>query len=202
MFVKSRHMSDSFSAEHNPNDSEVNVEFEGRTIIIVLVGKAILFYVLPLVMGVVYQSQCKVQEMIPRFLMILGIKGIGENFLICILMFILLFILRQRSELDRRKIFDRFKLIAYSICIISNIAWVIAGCVWTFGVKNRVQFDDVENVNYCHPTLYQYAFVWCILWLIYIFMAFVICIPCIRILQWKLTDIWKELNPVQHNLKL
>ena len=195
-------MSDSFSAEHNPNGLEVNVEFEGRTTIIVLVGKAILFFVLPLVMGVVYQSQCKVQEMIPRFLMILGIKGISENFLMCILMFILLFILRQRSELDRRKICDRFILIAFSICVISNIAWVIVGCVWTFSVKNRVQFDNVENVNYCHPTLYQYAFVWCILWLIYIFMAIVICLPCLYKIQWKLIDIQKEINPVRHILKL
>ena len=111
--------------------------------------------------------------MIPRFLMILGIKGIGENVIICIVLSIVMFIYREQSEPDRRKILNRLELILFPICAVSNTAWVITGCVWTFGVKNRVQSDDIESANYCHYKLQQ-----------------------------NLIKLNKRINPVQHTILL
>jgi len=47
-----------------------------------------------------------------------------------------------------------------------------------FGAKNRVNMNDTRSADYCHPTLYQFAF-W-ILIITYILMVVSCCISCFR----------------------
>lgn len=36
--------------------------------------------------------------------------------------------------------------------------WFILGCIWTFGVRSQVQFNNPSLPNYCQPTLYKWTF--------------------------------------------
>jgi hypothetical protein len=46
-----------------------------------------------------------------------------------------------------------------SICItLFMLCWFIAGCIWIFGVWNKVEYDLVTDPDFCQPILYRVAF--------------------------------------------
>lgn len=51
--------------------------------------------------------------------------------------------------------------------VIFLFGWFIAGCIWVFGAWDRVQYNDPEEANYCHPTVYRVTFWLLILSIIY-----------------------------------
>ncbi len=57
--------------------------------------------------------------------------------------------------------------------------WIILkGNVWVFGAKTTVTFDNEQSPNYCHKTLYEFAF-WIII-ITYILMVVSCCLSCCR----------------------
>ncbi|UJR12161.1 hypothetical protein I4U23_016338 [Adineta vaga] len=109
-------------------------------------------------------------------------------------------ILRKHSELDRYKHINLVQTIWLMIGCMCTLIWCIIGSVWTFDVKNQVQFNDIHKPNYCHPGPYWYAFVLCILWYFYVIIA-IICIPYLW--KWKKKQIEKDKreNPLYFNIK-
>ncbi len=131
--------------------------------------------------------------------MVLGIETIVENLLLSIALLIVMIVLRRRSELARHKTLELVRNIVSWIGIGCTLAWFIAGSVWTFSVKNQVEFDDFQKSNYCHPAPYWCAFVLCVLWYSYLFLA-ILCIPCIWKCQKNLIEDQNKFNPVQYSV--
>ncbi len=189
-----------FSTEYDPNWGKPDSKKLFGSAIIILAVKSVLFGVPPLIIGIIYQSQCQVQEWIPRFLMVLGIETIAENLLLSIAFVIMMIVLREQSEVARHKALELVKTIGSGIAVVCSLAWYIAGSVWTFSVKNQVEFDDSQKSNYCHPAPYWFAFVFCVLWYLYFFVA-ILCIPCIWKYQKNLQQSQSKFNPVQLSVK-
>ncbi|CAF1261031.1 unnamed protein product [Adineta ricciae] len=164
------------------------------TAFITMVVKSILFAIPPLIMGIVYRSQCQVQEWIPRFLMVLGVECIVENICLLIAMVIIMFVQRKKSKAEIYKQQKLSMAVWAGIGTICTLAWYIAGSVWVYGVKNRVQFDDAQSPNYCHPGVYWYTFVWCILWYAYLPIA-ISCFPYMYKSEKNLVESEQMFNP-------
>ena len=132
---------------------------------------AVLFSVPMLVIGVVYKSQCPAQEWIPRFMIV---QGAVACFSIVSVIFLTLMIIKGPETISS---YVSMIYIIYNICeMLFTFAWFIAGSVWTFSIKNRVQFINPNDQNYCHKTVYQYAFAVLIIGYIIIFLR--CCCQC------------------------
>jgi hypothetical protein len=68
--------------------------------------------------------------------------------------------------------------IVTTLLAIFMFIWYILGCVWVFGVHNRVQYDDILQPEYCHPVLYKTAFA--LLIIITVWFVIYCCTSCIR----------------------
>ncbi|CAF0947484.1 unnamed protein product [Adineta ricciae] len=179
---------------YDPNWGILDSKDDIRIPFIIMVVKSILFAIPPLIMGIVYRSQCQVQEWIPRFLMVLGVECIVENICLLITMVIITFVQRKKPKADIYKQRKLSMIVWAGIGTICTFAWYIAGSVWVYSVKNRVQFDDAQSPNYCHPGVYWYTFVWCILWYAYLLIA-ISCIPCIYKFVKDQVEVEKMCNP-------
>lgn len=145
----------------------------------------ILFYfilclVLKLIIGWRYADQCSVSWRIPHYLVIAGVVE-----LVVIGLSVVNIVLKMRGifEADNRTPIGKYltKGIA-AILIVLNIfifGWLIAGCVWIFGVWGKVQYNNPDQSNYCASTLYRFAF-WLLL-LSVLYHLFTCCSTCTQL---------------------
>ncbi|KAK3099398.1 hypothetical protein FSP39_003814 [Pinctada imbricata] len=120
------------------------------------------------VMGAIYKDDCPIQRYIPIYLIVGGSFGILKN----------LTSLGQKAKNDRDEEGDEKNMKSNPYDVVLNLflfAWFIAGNVWVYQIRGAVS-SDITSVNYCHPTLYAYAF-----WLItsvYILLGTTCCCVC------------------------
>jgi hypothetical protein len=117
--------------------------------------------VLKLIIGHYYRDQCPIQPKIPLFLFIGGIVGI-----ICILfpMIINVLALIQRMKAKKRgeggkSTLTRILSIVTVLLSAFLFIWLICGAIWTFGIYNKVSYDETNQWNYCHKTLYRFTII-------------------------------------------
>ncbi|CAF0860614.1 unnamed protein product [Rotaria sordida] len=134
--------------------------------------------ILELAIGIAYQDQCSVNPNIPRYLIVTGACG---------LMVIALTIMIVGSFVCCVKQ-DTIAGSCITTCIIAMLiiiiflmslflfVWFIVGNVWIFGAQNIVDFRNEQSSNYCHSTLYNFAF-W-ILIITYIMTVVCCCLSC------------------------
>lgn len=91
------------STEYDPNWGKPAATEVSWIITITMVVKSVIFGLPPLIVGVLYQSKCQIQEWIPRFLIVLGAEMFIENFSMIIAFCILMAVLRKQSEVKRQK---------------------------------------------------------------------------------------------------
>jgi len=125
----------------------------------------------------------------------LGLEDIAETFLVIIVLLILMVVLRKRSEPDRHKAMDTVKNIKSWVGTAFGLAWYVAGSVWTFSVKSRVQFDNFQKPDYCHSTPYWCAFVLCVIWYCHIPIAVLLAL-CSRKIMKGMAKSNNIINPV------
>jgi hypothetical protein len=132
-----------------------------------------------LAVGVHYRDwrYCPIEPRISRFLIVGG----AVSFVWIILTIIL-------SVMTMFLAYTRWMIAVICVVILSvitivgqifSIIWLIVGSVWTFGIRNRVQFTINYPFNirfYCHRTLYDFTFAYLIM--IYIFIALQLACRC------------------------
>jgi heme/copper-type cytochrome/quinol oxidase subunit 2 len=124
----------------------------------------------------------------------LGVEDIAETFLVIIVLLILMVVLRKRSEPDRHKAMNTVKNIKLWVSAAFSLAWFVAGSVWTFSVKSRVQFDNFQKPDYCHSTPYWCAFVLCVIWYSHIPIAILLALRVWKIEKGK-SNLNSSINP-------
>ncbi|CAF1016318.1 unnamed protein product [Adineta ricciae] len=105
-----------------------------------------------LTIGQIYKSECPIQPWIPRWVTVFGSVGLSAS---C-LMFVILFInFKWHPEKEIGKYVSGCIL---CLLLFFFLAWLIAGSVWIFSVKPKIQFVQTNATNYCQETLYKFAF--------------------------------------------
>ncbi|KAL5011352.1 hypothetical protein ScPMuIL_009903 [Solemya velum] len=120
------------------------------------------------VIGAIYKNDCPIEHYIPIYLIVAGSFGIFKNLISLGQRF------RNRGDEDA----DEKNAKPNPLDMLINcflLAWFIAGNVWIYGVHKQWTADSTSP-NYCHPTLYYFAF-W-ITTATYIIMAATCCCVC------------------------
>ena len=146
---------------------------------------------------------CPINQLIPHYLIVAGIVGL----LLIILISITQFITRTfgRNMFDDAAAADRTNpnratmLAGCGICSIMCInlslfifllGWSVAGLIWVVEVWHRVQYQHVENNDYCHPLLYHFTFSLLLITatLKLIFFCFVCRKTCVKVTNTRRKD--------------
>ena len=134
--------------------------------------------ILQLIVGRYYRHQCPIEPKIPYFLYIGGIVGIIAAIipLIVILYTVIqtLKMVKKENEVKNIAIEGTAKgtirvlsalsmnLFLVVVTLLLNLflfIWLIFGTIWTFRVLRKVNYDEKDEKNYCHRTLYVFTLV-------------------------------------------
>ncbi|CAF0787737.1 unnamed protein product [Adineta ricciae] len=146
-----------------------------------------------LTFGILYLNECPVNKNIPLYMITAGACG---------LTIVILIVLSSACTLCRTMSDARRSIHGFMICTIALvrgmqgvltiflIIWFFFGNFWVFSVRYRVQTERPNDANnYCHPTLYWFAY-W-ILIFTYIYAVFTYCLKfCINFFCCGAFDSW------------
>ncbi|XP_022245971.1 uncharacterized protein LOC111086629 isoform X2 [Limulus polyphemus] len=102
-----------------------------------------------LAFSTIHRNNCPAQPCIPIYMTTSGCLGIVG---------VLIGVTRQVMEKRGRKrivIFLHKFVLVSSICII--LPWYVVGCVWLYQTYEP-QYEDKSSADYCHKSLYLFAF--------------------------------------------
>jgi type IV secretory pathway VirB6-like protein len=118
-----------------------------------------------------YADQCPAHWRIPHYLVVAGTIGIVIVAIVTIQTFLQF---NTSSKKDRPSALLAFGSIGLLVVLILlflfSIGWFIAGCIWVFRAWNKVQYKNPKRSDYCHSTLYRFAFWVLILTICYILL--------------------------------
>lgn len=139
--------------------------------------------IVKLVIGSLYEKQCPVNKNIPLYVIISGACGLS----IAVLILFTSACAYYRSSLKARKRTHGFIIFIIAISrglrgfiTLFLFIWFFVGNIWVFNARYRVRTDKPNDANnYCHPTLYWFAYYGIIF--TYIYAIFICCIKfCIN----------------------
>ncbi|CAF1420465.1 unnamed protein product [Adineta steineri] len=137
-----------------------------------------------LVLGILYMKECPVNRNIPLYMIVAGACG---------LTLVILLLLSSACTLCRSTANTKKPYHCLMICTISLarglqgvigiflFIWFLFGNIWIFNARVRVRTDKPNDINnYCHPTLYWFAYYILIFTYIYAFLTCCIkfCLNC------------------------
>ncbi|KAG8181409.1 hypothetical protein JTE90_023572 [Oedothorax gibbosus] len=103
------------------------------------------------IIGSVYINDCKVQPNIPLYLIVGGVFGTIQHFVSfwnkCV----------PESRQGRLSNYQIYYSALDGAITLFLLIWFIIGCAWVYGVRN-VEFQDEYKDEYCHKTVYYFAF--------------------------------------------
>lgn len=120
-----------------------------------------------IVIGSIHFNDCKLQLLIPIWLIVSGFLTIIKN--------ISTLIERIKNQDDARtgnKILSIFD----SLLTILIVVWFICGNIWTYSNYRKVQTVDASKDNYCHSIVYYFTF-WIItsIYILIVLACFIFC---------------------------
>ncbi|CAF2424791.1 unnamed protein product [Rotaria sp. Silwood2] len=151
--------------------------------------------IIKLILGILYVKECPVNKNIPLYMIISGICGLV----------IVILVVSSSACTYYRSISNTQKPThGFIICTIALIRgmqgtlaiflfiWFIFGNIWIFNARYRVRTDRPNDINnYCHATLYWFAFYSLIF--TYIYAAFTCCIKfCVDFFCCGVCDAWHK----------
>ncbi|CAF2424773.1 unnamed protein product [Rotaria sp. Silwood2] len=148
---------------------------------LVILCVTLIIPILEVAIGASYRDQCPINSNIPVYLIVTGACGMATIVLAVVIVAAFICCIKRNSIAVTFAMSCLVILIMLFIGLMSVFlfAWFIVGNVWIFGAKKDVQYDYPSSTsNYCHRTLYEFAFA--ILIITYV-MPVVCCIgSCIR----------------------
>ncbi|XP_047483728.1 transmembrane protein 272-like [Penaeus chinensis] len=126
------------------------MELGGTAMGVLAVGFALVFLGLTVIyisLGILYLFSCRVQPMIPIWLIVYGtvcliliVAGISDK--------------KNKTELAYLKTGLKVILLLFAFC------WFIAGNVWVFGtLAKNPDFENLRHENSCHKGLFYFALI-------------------------------------------
>lgn len=119
-----------------------------------------------LIIGSVYIDECKIEPNIPVYLIVSGVIGTIQHVITIWTKYV------PKDAQGRLKVKRSYCNSLNGLFHMFLMIWFIIGCVWVYGAHSDVDFRDKDKDEYCHKTLYYFAF-W-ILNLSFILLAMVI----------------------------
>jgi len=106
-----------------------------------------------------YAEQCPISRQIPHYLVVAGAVGLIGIGLHMILYIYQIYIVTKSDEISPiiKLVLDGISIILLLLMIFLSV-WFIAGCVWLFRVWSKVQYENPNEPDYCHRTLYRFTF--------------------------------------------
>ncbi|KAJ7370662.1 hypothetical protein OS493_030776 [Desmophyllum pertusum] len=99
-----------------------------------------------IVIGAKYKDECPVEDMIPIYLIVAGSAALFSNCCTCGITY------KQRGNQEEQSVNPLQIVVQFFL-----FAWFICGNVWIY--KNyEPNYTDPESPDYCHKTLYLFAF--------------------------------------------
>lgn len=124
---------------------------------LIWLGFVLALPILLMIIGGVYWNDCRAQSWIPIWLVILGVVSSLET--------IATFFIRMRKLLHDGHFFGQLteqERQQAQFCdgpiTIFTFVWFIIGCYWVFTAFDDVQYYDPTSSEFCHITLYRFAF--------------------------------------------
>lgn len=115
----------------------------------ILIGLVMAIPIAMIVIGAKYKNQCRVEDKIPIYLIVAGAVGVFRN---------LISLGRRAKQSDNQdEEEEKKKRPLESILDCFLFVWFICGNVWIYQHYQPV-YDDVNSPEYCHRTLYLFAF--------------------------------------------
>ncbi|CAF0760129.1 unnamed protein product [Rotaria sordida] len=153
------------------------------------------FPIIKLILGILYVKECPVNKNIPLYMIISGICG---------LTMVILLIFSSACTYYRSILNAQKSTHGFIICIIALtrgmqgtlaiflFIWFFFGNIWIFNARYRVRTDKPNDTNnYCHPTLYGFAFYSLIF--TYIYALFTCCIKfCVNFFCCGMCNAWHK----------
>lgn len=126
--------------------------------------------VLELFIGRRYAEKCPADWHIPHYLVVAGSVGIVVVILGALKSVVTYKLCQNLPEdTSRTRLIGTLFCVTPILCtlILFLFIWFILGCYWVFRSRNIIQHTDHTKDNYCHATLYKFAF-----WLLIISIFF------------------------------
>jgi len=119
---------------------------------------------------------CPIETRISHFLIVGGSTSLVWIVLTIVVSLLTMFVAYTRSLAG---IIGVLVLTVIIFCLqIFSFIWLIVGSVWTFRIRNYVQFKDSSRINYCNPVLYRGTVAILIITLLWPFIQ--CCLSCFR----------------------
>ena len=142
-----------------------------------------------LVLGIVYFKQCPIDRNIPIYVIVSGACGLAS---------VIFLFLSSASSYCRARSAKNKSTHSFFLCItalsrgmrgalgIFLFVWFFCGCYWIFNARYRLRAD---TTNYCHPTLFSFAYY--VLIFTFIYAGMTGCIKCcVNFFCCGMCDIW------------
>ncbi|GFY40569.1 uncharacterized protein TNIN_428071 [Trichonephila inaurata madagascariensis] len=105
-----------------------------------------------LIMGSIYKEDCKIQPNIPLYLIVAGALGTLQHFIALWTKYL------PKESQGRLKNYRSGCLVVDSLLNLFLTIWFVLGCIWVYGVYSEVEYRDTTRGEYCHQTVYLFAF--------------------------------------------
>ncbi|GFR13294.1 uncharacterized protein TNCT_443041 [Trichonephila clavata] len=102
-----------------------------------------------LIMGSLYKNDCKIQPNLPMYLIVAGALGTLQHFIAIWTKYL------PRESQGPCKNCCR---VIDSLLHLFLTIWFVLGCIWVYGVYSEVEYRDTTRDEYCHQTVYLFAF--------------------------------------------
>lgn len=133
--------------------------------------------------GAKYKNQCPVEDKIPIYLIVAGVVGVFRN-LISLGQRV-----KQRDNEDEEGQSRKRPLESFLDCFL--FVWFICGNVWIYQ-NYHPNYTDTDNPNYCHKTLYLFAF-WVTTSMYIVVGVLCCCVCCVGICAAAFGNDWMVL---------
>lgn len=105
-----------------------------------------------LIIGSIYVGQCNIEPNIPVYLIVSGVIGTIQHVLTIWTRYV------PKESHGRLRVYRSYCNSINGLFHIFLIIWFILGCVWVYSAHSEVDFRDPYKDEYCHKTLYYFAF--------------------------------------------
>ncbi|KAJ1354211.1 hypothetical protein KIN20_038396 [Parelaphostrongylus tenuis] len=182
---KHHRFSDVVSTSDNTTDlgrnlgAYINERIPSGVTIFVLILLSIIAFILILI-GTFNIPFCPIQPMIPIWLIVTGVLIIVSSTLRIIRL------IPSPQHRRRNLSLDLCCRASEALVIVSNVVWLTLGCIWVYGSKSRVHFQEyMFEEHFCDRMIYWIAFWVCTIYLIITCLLIILLIVFVAIVSSK-----------------
>jgi len=116
----------------------------------------LIFTLITLVIGCSNVSACPIEPRIPIYLVVSGTINLASILFTIVASFLHI---KEKDDNIIGFFYVTFSALIIIIFQLFNFIWLLLGTVWLFSVFSQVEYENMNEKNYCQGHLYQYTLV-------------------------------------------